>query len=128
MLLNRDAILNANDFEYEDVDCPEWGGVVRVKALTGEERDGFEQLLTDNRLNKRLTKHIRARLLISAIIDENGQKLFKLGDLELLSKKSAKPLDRLFDAVSRLSGITKKAVDDAEENFQNGQSDDSTLS
>lgn len=126
MLLNRDAILNADDFEYEDVPCPEWGGTVRVKALTGEERDAFEQVLTDNRINKKPTKHVRARLLISAIIDEKGKPLFKLGDLELLSKKSAKPLDRLFDAVSRLSGITEKAVEEEEENFPNGPSENST--
>ena len=42
MYLTRDAILQATDLTFEDVAVPEWGGVVRVRGLTGTERDAFE--------------------------------------------------------------------------------------
>ena len=34
--------LCANDLQIEDVDIPEWGGVVRVSSFTGREHDAFE--------------------------------------------------------------------------------------
>jgi hypothetical protein len=39
MTLSADAILAADDIVTEAVDCPEWGGKVLVKAMTGAERD-----------------------------------------------------------------------------------------
>ncbi len=41
-LLTKDDILGADDLATEDVEVPEWGGCVRVRALTGTERDAFE--------------------------------------------------------------------------------------
>jgi len=45
-LLTKDAILAAEDAVFEDVHVSEWGGTVRVKALSGLERDRFEALIT----------------------------------------------------------------------------------
>ena len=42
-LLTKSAILAANDLKTQDVDVPEWGGAVRVRAFSGRERDAFEQ-------------------------------------------------------------------------------------
>ncbi len=41
-LLPRDLIDGADDLPVEDVEVPEWGGAVRLRTLTGSERDGFE--------------------------------------------------------------------------------------
>ena len=41
--LCRETILNANDIKTEEVNVPEWGGVVLVKSLTGSEKDKYEQ-------------------------------------------------------------------------------------
>jgi len=48
-LLTRDAILEAQDLQHEEVYIPEWGGSVRVRTLTGAERDAFEQSIVDQR-------------------------------------------------------------------------------
>jgi hypothetical protein len=44
-LLDRAAILGADDREYELVDVPQWGGTVRVRALSGTDRDRYLQSL-----------------------------------------------------------------------------------
>ena len=43
--LSRDAILQREDIKTEDVEVPEWGGTVRVRGMTGVQRDAFEASL-----------------------------------------------------------------------------------
>lgn len=129
MLLNREAILKAEDAKFQDVDVPEWGGVVRVRAISGADRDEYEGFVAGDRKSGKLNmRHMRARLLVLALVDEEGQRLFKLGDLESLSNKNAAVIDRLFDVASELAGITEAAKDEAEENFQFALNGHSTLS
>ena len=40
--LSRDTILQREDIKTEDVEVPEWGGTVRVRGMSGVERDAFE--------------------------------------------------------------------------------------
>ena len=42
MLLNKEQIRQAADIQTQDIEVPEWGGTVRLKSLTGAERDRFE--------------------------------------------------------------------------------------
>jgi hypothetical protein len=42
MALNKDQILHADDLPRREVQTPEWGGSVFVRALTGDERDSYE--------------------------------------------------------------------------------------
>lgn len=44
-VLTREAILSADDLPAETVDVPEWGGKVRIRTMTGSERDAFESSL-----------------------------------------------------------------------------------
>ena len=39
--LSRDAILQREDIKTEDVEVPEWGGTVRVRGMSGVQRDAF---------------------------------------------------------------------------------------
>lgn len=128
MLLSKQAILAAKDIETKDVDVPEWGGCVRVKALTGSERDAFEQE-TVARKGKNVEtnlRNIRARLVVLAVVDADGNRLFGYHDIEALGKKSAKPLDRLFTVAMELSGIRDEDVEELAKNSVSDQSDDST--
>ena len=45
--LTRDAILEAEDIETEEVAVPEWGGNVLVRGLSGTQRDIWEQGLVE---------------------------------------------------------------------------------
>jgi hypothetical protein len=103
MTLSRDAILGASDIETETVDCPEWGLKVTVKSMTGSQRDAFEQSIRrDGKLDLR---NARAKLLVSVIVNENGTRIFTDSDAPALGKKSAKVLNRLYEAAARLSGL-----------------------
>ena len=42
VLLTRDLILKADDIQTREVEVPEWGGTVLIRALTGTERDAYE--------------------------------------------------------------------------------------
>jgi hypothetical protein len=128
-LLSRDAILQVDDLVYEDVSVPEWGGMVRVKALAGAERDAFEAYIAGEQQGKkrvRNLRNIRARMAAMAMVDEKGKAIFRPSDIETLGKKSAAALDRVFDAAMRLAGMRDEDIDELTENFPEGQSDDST--
>lgn len=118
-LLTREAILQAKDLPYEDVAVPEWGGVVRVRALTGAERDRFEASIVEQRgkgaprLN---TTNIRAKLVALTVVDENGNRIFTDDDVEALGRKSAAALNRVFEVAQRLSGLTQADMEELEKN------------
>ena len=112
-LLSRDSILSASDITYDVVPCPEWGGDVRVKSLSGHERDTFETTMDDA---DGVRRDVRAKLAIAGCVDASDAPLFTAPDVEALSAKNAAPLDRIFDRVRELSGMTPKAVAGLEKN------------
>jgi hypothetical protein len=112
MFLTRDQILNADDLKYEEMDTPEWGGVVRLKVMTGIERDDFEQSVFDmkGKDTKVNLKNFRAKLLVKVIVDEAGKRVFEEADIERLALKNSKVLDRLFNKAQEINGIGQKEV------------------
>lgn len=127
-LLTRDQILAADDLKRETLEVPEWGGEVIVRSLTGTERDAFEDSVVKQRGNSRELnlRNARARLVSLSLIDEAGNKLFTDKDVDLLGRKSAAALDRVFAAAQRLSGLTENDIDELAKNSESGQSDSST--
>jgi hypothetical protein len=124
--LTRDQIVEADDTEYDTVSCPEWGGDVRLKSIKGRQRDDYEQSLIVERGGSRQMnlRNARAKLIVLCAVDEAGQLLFTPDDLNMLGRKNAKPLDRLFDACRKLAGLSDDDVDKLTENFGAAQSDD----
>lgn len=118
MLLTREQILQFDDANYEEVQVPEWGGSVRVKAMNGTERDAFEASLFETRGKQQVMKmdNIRAKLVARTVVDENGQPIFGVGDIEALGKKSAAALDRVFTVSQRLSKITDTDIEELTKN------------
>ena len=128
-LLTRDAILGAHDLPTEDLDVPEWGGTVRVRALTGAERDSFEsslvQVRNDGSKQFRL-ENVRARLVALTVVDENSERLFSDADVKALGAKSAAALERVWEAARRLSGLSDEDVEELAEGLDDGPSAAST--
>lgn len=125
--LTRDQILEAKDIETEEVECPEWGGSVLVRGLTGQERDQWEASMQERRgkLFVPNLENIRAKLVVWSVVDEDGQRLFNLGDVDELGKKSAAPIDRIYDAAAKLSGISDEDVEEMIANFEKTAGGDS---
>jgi hypothetical protein len=119
--LKRDAILKANDLPVEIVDIPEWGGEVTVKGLTGKQRDAYEmQVFQYNKKHNNVDwkrENMRAKLIVLSCVDEDGSLLFEESDIQALGEKSSSALDRIFEVAQRLSGITKKDVEELEKDF-----------
>lgn len=113
MLLNREQILEANDLPFKDVEVPEWGGTVRVRTMTGGERDAFEASIydADDKGVKLNRSDFRAKLLSKVIVDDKNVRQFTDKDITALSAKSAKAIQRLFDVAQDLNGISKAEQD-----------------
>jgi hypothetical protein len=126
--LTRDQIVEVDDTEYDVVACPEWGGDVRLRSIKGRQRDEYEQSLVVERGGSRQMnlRNARAKLIVLCAVDEQGNLLFSPDDLNMLGRKNAKPLDRLFDACRKLAGLSEDDVDKLTENFGAAQSDDAT--
>ena len=109
--LGRDAILGADDLAYDTVPVPEWGGTVRIRALTRTERDRFEAEVAGN--GKRLKlDNVRAKFVARCIVDAKGNQVFGTADVAALGRKNAAVLNRVFEACQKLSGLTDEDVDE----------------
>jgi hypothetical protein len=123
-LLNKSAILGAEDLKHEDVEVPAWGGTVRVRVMTGTERDEFRAAIASEDGNIPVGKFSTA-LLVATCIDETGARLFTMEDMDQLAEKSAASLDAPAAVAMRLNGLGGNAVAAAEKNSASDQSDDS---
>ena len=126
MALNKEQILAIKDVQIEEVAVPEWGGTVFVKAMTGEERDTFEQSIVDKKQKGKVNlDNVRAKLCAMAICDEKGERLFSDKEVFALSKKSAIALTRIFTVAQKLNGLDEVSQGEIKENFLSDQKEDS---
>jgi hypothetical protein len=125
--LTREQILEVKDLQFEDVEVPEWGGTLRVRGLTGIERDRFEETILDQRGKNVKVKmtNLRARLVALSVVDEQGQALFTQNDIGVLGRKSAAALQRVFNVAQRLSGFSDEDLEELAKNSSDAQSDGS---
>ena len=126
----RDKILAADDVRTEDVEVPEWGLTLRLRGMTGSERDQFEQSLMVERGGRRImdTANIRAKAVAKCAVDEDGQRVFSDADANELGGKSAAVLERLYDVAARLSGLREEDVAAREVDFPMSGSGSSSTS
>lgn len=125
-ILTRDDILNAKDSEIREVDVPEWGGTVRLKTMTGAERDELESMVQrKKKIKNRLDlRGVRALLLSLVIVDEKGEQVFTKEDLEALNGKAAKPLNDVFSVAQEMNGLSDDSVKEMMGNSGGDQSDE----
>lgn len=114
----------------ESVDI-EGHGKVRIRGLSAEERDDYEQTLVergpDGKVRtKRKYTNVRASLVMRCLVDENGERMFSDKDLGELGKVDGAIVDRLYDVARRLSGMSREAEEEAVEGFEPAQDDDSS--
>lgn len=122
-LLSKDAILNADDLKHEDVDVAQWGGTVRVRTMTGAERDEFRNSVSaEGGIGP---GRFSVALLAATLIDETGARLFTVAEIDQLAEKSATSIDKPAAVSMRLNGIGGAAAEESAKNSASGQSDDS---
>lgn len=106
----KETLLKSGGLRREAVDCHEWGQVT-VRELTAAERDAHQssQIAVDDAGNSRLAPRLdSARLACWGVIDpETGQQVFSDDDLPELRRQPGRILDKVSEAVLRLSGFGK---------------------
>ena len=117
-MLNRDAILNAQDFRTEAQKVPEWGGEVFLRTLTCNQAENYQEFLVnlqgDN--GKLRLAGMRVKLLTMCLCDQSGVLLFSDEDMEALAQKDSAVIGRLFEAAKKLNAIDDDAGEEAEKN------------
>ncbi len=122
--LTVEAILAAEDFQYADVECPEWNGVVRVRSLSGGQRSIITQRVRDKE-----TDDLEELLTVMGVVNEDGVRIFTNKDIDVLKKKSSAPVFRIAKKIMEISGIgnAADAVEDAKKNSALMMNDDSSF-
>lgn len=129
VFLNRDQILHARDEQVEVVHVPEWGGYVRVRGMSGSQRDAFEESVftRDSSGDREFDGHdFKAKFVARVIVDDHGTRMFTSEDVGKLTQRSARALQRVFDVGAKLSGMSKEDIRSLEGN-SGGQGDASTI-
>lgn len=127
-VLNKQDILQAKDVKIEQVDVPEWGGVVYVRSISALERGLIEEAAAKFKESKgkdAFARTFTVKFASLAICDEDGNRLFDDKDMTLLQAKNAAAVARVAEAAQRLSGFTKQDMEELEKNLKDAQPDDS---
>lgn len=105
----REAILSRDDLPVEVVSVPEWGMDVRVRALSGTERDAYTASCMKRKGKdgdfEMTFEDASARLVVRCVVDDAGNRVFADSDAAALGAKNAVALNRLFEVAQRLSGL-----------------------
>jgi len=123
--LTKDDILKASvSTEVVPLDVPELGGTVYVRGISSGERDGYEQSVMQLRGDKLVPKlsNARAKLIVLALSDEEGARLFSDADVTKLGEMPAKASQRIFDKARELAGLSEEDVSELEGNSGADQS------
>ena len=131
-LVTKAQISAAVDRKWEDVDVPEWGGEVRLMALSAADRGYIEagSVVANGQtpqLKVESLKVYREKLVGMAMVDENFDRLYTNKEITAgeLGKKDGGVIERLAAKVQELSGMGRFAVKEAEGNSDAAPSDSS---
>lgn len=129
-LLSKQDIFSVDDVKIVDLEVPEWGGTVRLRSLSAQERDDFESSTVKMRRDGTREEHMenfRARLVSKCLIDEDGKLMFtKASEITMLGSKSAAALQRIFNECQKLNGLSDEDVEDLTQDFEGTPEEDST--
>ena len=123
-LLTADQIMAA-PLASTDVPVPEWGGTVRVRAMSGSDRDSFRDLLRTAEGEQTSNTKFQATLLAFTLVNDRGELLFTVEQIQTLGLRSAAALERVGVAAMKLNGLLPDAIGEAAKNSEAAQNDDS---
>lgn len=126
-ILTAAEILGADDLKTTDIACPEWGGVVRLRAMSALDRvrilgkrteviaAALKSKDADPSVAISLDKmfDMQVEMIAACAISESGDKLFSEDEVAKLGGKNPEVLDRLGNAAAEISGLSVKAVEAA---------------
>jgi hypothetical protein len=117
MAMTREQILTVDDLPRKEVPVPKWNDTVWLRTITAAERDAY--MLSARPVaegEEPNYENFRARLLVYAICDAQGNRLFKDGEDDLVGAKCADAIMLLFREAQALNGLAPDSVEDARKN------------
>lgn len=131
MFLSRNDIKDARDYDLTQVQVQEWAPAdasedvyVYVRPFTAHQRSQFEALgARVNSSNKGWDElgSFAIQAVIWCVVDEDGKRVFNDGDRTWLREKSSAPINRIWQKILLVSGLTDEAQEAAVEDFSETQ-------
>lgn len=121
MSLTREQILSNKSFRSKVIEIPEWGGEVRLKAMSGADREAMEAAVYEDVGGKmQLKKGVSyiAEMLIRTWCDDDGNLLFKPDEINLIQEKDAVILARIFKVATEVNGLSGEEEREIEKNSE----------
>jgi hypothetical protein len=112
----REQILKQQDQTMEKVFVQAWGCHVFLKPMTVAEQEAWEKSVFDAKGEAKEDVSLKASVVVACACDEQGKKIFQPSDVAELAKKSAAPVNKLFNIASKLNGITESDVEELKGN------------
>lgn len=128
-LATAESILNAQDYDYKDVEVRHWG-TVRIRMLTAPERLGFLRRFKTEVEGDAALK-LTLEIIAAATVNEDGSPLFSAEQLDLLARKNWSNLQDLAVEVLKFNAVTEELIKESEKNLgpaRNGCSPSGTAS
>ena len=110
-LANKESILSAIDWDYDEFDVPGWG-TVRIRSLSAEERIAIGEEHKAGVPQATIT----CNLIGLSLVDETGESVFSSDDAHKLLTKNAARLELVTKRILKFNGID---VDDQQELVKN---------
>jgi len=129
----RALITQDDQPRVEPFPTPEWptlDGSLYVRGMTPDEQDDHEIFLANHSgaenengdtLIKIGTKHVRARVAVKGLVTRGNERVYSDSEehiSQLGSSNNGAVVDRLYQKVRELSGLTKQAAEELEKNSE----------
>lgn len=104
-MLSKEQLLNSKDLPEVEVECPDWGGSVKVKGMSVAKRKMVWQGATIKDFDGKDIFDLEKFQIIS-FIECVIEPKFSIADYEPLKNKSAAMVEKVNRKIMELSGIT----------------------
>jgi hypothetical protein len=112
----RDKIFTADDITKELVEVPEWGVTIEIRSMTAAQRATLTEGVSS--VDKVDVSNMYAKTVIATVFDpETGLPVFTDKDREAILSKNGAVIERLATKALGSSGLSDKAVDEAQARF-----------
>jgi len=115
--LTKEQIRNCKGWLFDEVEVPEWGGIVRLRALTVAERLQLASETRGESLTGDAAFRFFARVIMLSVVDQAGERVFDPAtDYELLTQKTWGTLESLADRIMAFNGMKQASAGELEKN------------
>lgn len=103
--MNKQELFAMYSLNKDTVEVPNWGGDIHIQELSAMAMDKMRQYGDGDELKG------AAMVLVYGVVDEGGERVFEEGDLDQILGMSVKDINKVAEAVLKLSGVGEEEVD-----------------